>query len=333
VYQPQAYIVALLFMVASMLCWGSWANTMKLAPGWRFQLYYWDYVVGILIASVAWGLTLGSIDSGPQRLVANLTQAGVGNVLNALVAGAIFNVANLLLVAAIELAGLAVAFPIGIGLALVVGVLLNYVLAPRGNPLLLFGGVALIVLAIALDAAAYWRKERAHPKLSVRAIIISLACGVLMGLFYPFVTRASAGPHGLGPYATAVVFAVGVFLCAVPVNYLCMRRPIAEGAPLSMRDYLAGRGQWHVAGLMGGVIWCTGTVLNFVAARAQVVGPAISYAIGQGATLVSVIWGVVVWHEFRGAPPAARRLLAWMFPCFVVGLALVAIAPIVGATR
>src|SRR5215469_4641781 len=197
-------------MLTSMMCWGSWANTMKLAPGWRFQLYYWDYVVGILVASLLWGFTLGSTDRGPESFVANLMQARAGSVANALAAGVIFNVANLLLVAAIELAGLAVAFPIGIGLALVVGVLLNYALAPQGNPFLLFGGVALIVLAIVLDAAAHRRKETAHPALSVRAIVVSLACGVLMGLFYPFVTRASAGPNGLGPYAVALVFALGV---------------------------------------------------------------------------------------------------------------------------
>jgi glucose uptake protein len=330
VYQPEAYAAALLFMLASMMCWGSWANTMKLTPGWRFQLYYWDYVLGVLLTSVLWGLTLGSLTGGPSSLLPSLDSARTANVIYALVGGAIFNVANLLLVAAIELAGLAVAFPIGIGLALVVGVLLNYALSPRGNPTLLFAGVGLIAVAIVLDAVAYRRKETAHPTLSAKAIVISLCCGVLMGLFYPFVTRASSGDGALGPYAVSVVFAVGVLLCAIPVNYLMMRHPLAGDAPLAMRDYLRGTTRWHVAGLIGGLIWCTGTVLNFVAAHAHIVGPAISYAIGQGATLVSAVWGVFVWHEFDGAPPAARRLLGWMFLCFVVGLALVATAPIVG---
>jgi glucose uptake protein len=323
VYLPEAYPVALLFMLISMMCWGSWANTMKLAPGWRFQLYYWDYALGVLLTSILWGVTLGSLHAG------FLADARAANVLYALLAGAIFNVANLLLVAAIELAGLAVAFPIGIGLALVVGVLLNYAQSPRGNAALLFTGVALIVVAIVLDAMAYRRKETAHARLSAKAITISLAAGVLMGLFYPFVTRASSGDGALGPYAVSVVFAVGVLLCAIPVNYFMMRHPLAADAPLTMRDYARGTTRWHIAGLVGGLIWCTGTVFNFVAAHAHIVGPAISYAIGQGATLVSAAWGVFVWHEFAGAPPAARRLLAWMFPCFIVGLALVAIAPIV----
>jgi glucose uptake protein len=230
------------------------------------------------------------------------------------------------------MAGLAVAFPIGIGLALVVGVVLNYALAPRGHPGLLFGGVLLIVLAIMFDAAAYRRKERAAHAASAKAILISLACGILMGLFYPFVTKAESGPQPLGPYAVAVVFAVGVLMCAVPVNYLLMRRPLTGGGALSLADYRAGPPRWHLLGLLGGGIWCTGTVLNFVAAQAHIVGPAVSYAIGQGATLVSAIWGVFVWREFRDAPVAARRLLVWMFLCFIAGLSLVAIAPVMVAS-
>jgi len=330
VYQPEAYAVALLLMIISMMCWGSWANTMKLAPGWRFQLYYWDYVLGVLLTSLLWGLTLGSVHGGPSSLLPSLTGARPVNILYALAGGAIFNVANLLLVAAIEIAGLAVAFPIGIGLALVVGVLLNYAISPRGNPALLFGGVSLILVAVVLDAMAYRRKETAHSTVSAKAIGLSVGCGFLMGLFYPFVTRASSGDGALGPYAVSVVFTVGVFLCAIPVNYSMMRHPLTGDRPLTMRDYLSGSARWHVIGVIGGLIWCTGTVLNIVAAHAHVVGPAISYAIGQGATLVSAIWGVFVWHEFDGAPAAARRLLEWMFVCFVVGLGLVAIAPIIG---
>lgn len=327
-YQPEAYGAALLFMLISMMCWGSWANMMKLTPGWRFQLFYWDYVAGVVLTSLVLGLTLGSLRGGPQSLVPDLSQAGHINVLYALAGGAIFNVANLLLVAAIELAGLAVAFPIGIGLALVVGVLLNYALSPRGNPIWLFGGVALIAFAIALDAQAYRRKETEHRTLTTTAIVLSLACGILMGLFYPFVTRASSGPGALGPYAVAVVFSIGVLLCALPVNYLLMRRPLAGGGALTMRDYFAGKAPWHLYGVIGGAIWCVGTVLNFVAGHAQIVGPATSYAIGQGATLVSAAWGVFVWHEFRGAPSAARRLLVLMFAFFVAGLGMVAIAPL-----
>ena len=151
-YQPETYGVALLFMVASMLCWGSWANTMKLTPGWPFQLFYWDYVCGIIVASLIWGLTLGSTGASQLSFLNNIRSADAEHIIFALLGGAIFNIANLLLVAAIEIAGLAVAFPIGIGWALVEGVLLNYFIAPQGSQLLLFGGVSLVVVAIVLDA-------------------------------------------------------------------------------------------------------------------------------------------------------------------------------------
>ncbi len=214
-YQPEAYGVALLFMIGSMLCWGSWANTMKLTPGWPFQLFYWDYVIGIIVASLFWGLTLGSVGGGQLSFLNNIRDTDTRHIIFALLGGAVFNIANLLLVAAIEIAGLAVAFPIGIGLALVVGVLLNYFIAPQGSPLLLFGGVILVVVAIVLDAVAYRRRETTRKTLSARGIQLSLACGILMGVFYPLVTKAITGEHSLGPYSVAFFFAVGTALCAI----------------------------------------------------------------------------------------------------------------------
>jgi glucose uptake protein len=327
-YQPEAYAIALLFMIGSMLCWGSWANTMKLTPGWPFQLFYWDYTVGIIVGSVLWGLTLGSLGGGPLSFISNIQSADSRHIIFALLGGVVFNVANLLLVAAIEIAGLAVAFPIGIGLALVVGVLLNYAITPQGSPLLLFGGVLLVVLAIVLDALAYRRRETTQTALSARGIQISLACGVLMGVFYPLVAKAITGEHSLGPYAVAFFFALGTALCAIPVNYFLMRKPLTAGQPVNMGDYLKGRTSWHVWGILGGMIWCTGAVLNFVASHAHIIGPAISYAIGQGATMISAIWGVFIWREFANAPAGARKLIPLMFLFFVVGLGAVAVAPV-----
>src|SRR6266849_3171358 len=292
-YQPEAYGIALLFMIGSMLCWGSWANTMKVTPGWAFQLFYWDYVIGIILASLLWGLTLGSAGGGDLSFFRNIHSADETHIVFALLGGAVFNLANLLLVAAIDIAGLAVAFPIGIGLALVVGVLLNYFISPQGSPLLLFGGVFLVVLAIVVDALAYRRRETTQKTPSARGIQISLACGVLMGVFYPLVAKAITG-----------------------------------GQPVSMADYRKGRAAWHWWGILGGMIWCTGAVLNFAASHAHVIGPAISYAIGQGATMVSAIWGVFIWKEFASAPPSARKLIPLMFICFLVGLGAVAIAPV-----
>jgi len=299
---------------------------MKLTPGYAFQLFYWDYVIGIVLGSIGWGLTLGNWGGGDLSFLNNIHQADFRHILFAGAGGAVFNVANLLLVAAIDIAGLAVAFPIGIGLALVVGVLLNYAVSPKGNPLL-FGGVALVVLAIIVDALAYRRREIERRSISVRGIWISVACGVLMGIFYPLVTEAVTGENSLGPYSVAFFFALGVVVCAVPVNYLFMKKPLTGTPPVNMSQYFQAESAWHFWGMMGGLIWCTGTVFNFVASHAQIIGPAVSYAIGQGATMVSAVWGV--WKEFASAPPVSRKLIPAMFIFFLLGLGSIAIAPMV----
>jgi glucose uptake protein len=328
-FVPQVYGVALAMMILTMFCWGSWANTQKAVGNWRFELFYWDYVWGILLCALLVGLTLGRTDpSSPESFFRNLAQAGTANILLALVGGVVFNFANLLLVAAIAVAGLAVAFPIGIGLALVIGSVLNYLITPKGNPLLLFGGVALVAIAIVLDAMAY-RKLSSDRSVSTKGILLSLLCGIFMGSFYPFVAKALKGPGHLGPYTVAAVFAVGVLVSTVPLNYAFMRRPIS-GPPVRMVQYFEARGLWHFFGVLGGVIWGIGTISNFVSSYAQMVGPAASYSLGQGATMVSAIWGVFIWKEFRGAGPDVVRLLVLMFLFFVAGLASVALAPVFG---
>jgi glucose uptake protein len=328
-FVPQVYGIALAMMITSMLCWGSWANTQKAAKGWRFELFYWDYVWGILIIALVLGLTLGSTDaSSPDRFLINLTSADSRNIAYALAGGIIFNVGNLLLVAAIETAGLAVAFPIGIGLALVIGAVLNYLVTPKGNPLLLFGGIALVCLAILFDALAY-RKISQDTKVTTKGIALSVLSGIGIGVFYPLVAKAIKDGNHLGPYSVFLVFAVGILLCTIPVNYGLMRRPIS-GTPVNFRDYLAGAGRMHAWGVLGGLIWGVGTNFNFVASYSPVVGPAASYALGQGATMISACWGVFVWKEFRGAGPEARRYLALMFVFFIAGLTSIAFAPVVG---
>jgi glucose uptake protein len=287
-------------------------------------------VIGLLLASLLWAVTLGSLAEGGEAFASNLAQADRDHILYAIAGGMVFNAANLLLVAAIDIAGMAVAFPLGIGVALVIGVLVSYSQAPKGNPFLLFGGMALVVGAIVLSALAYRRREAVKGAFTPRGIWISLACGLLMGSFYPFVNEALSGERSLGPYSVAFVFAIGVALCALPLNYLMMRNPLTDSAPLSMTGYRQARPSWHLIGLLGGMIWMTGTVFNFVASSAQIVGPAISYAIGQGATMVSVIWGVFVWKEFRGAPKDATRLLLPMFLLFAAGLGAIACAPLFG---
>lgn len=321
-FEPKTYVVQLALMIASMCLWGSWANTVKLTPGWRFQSFYWDYVVGLFLTSLAFGAVFG----GGAEFFHGLTTPSMVAIGYALVSGIIFNAANLLLVAAIDLAGLAVAFPIGIGLALVIGVVLNYLLAPAANPILLFLGVALVVIAIVVDAMAYRKREQDGGAVSRRGILISLLCGVLMGVFYPFLTRAMQGDAALGAYTVVPYFAIGVALCALPLNYWLMKHPFT-GTPVSFSDYKGARPQWHLWGMLGGAVWCLGLSSNLISSRAQLVGPAVSYAIGQGATMISAAWGVFIWREFRGASKTVKMLLTIMFLLFIVGLGLIALAP------
>jgi len=325
-YQPEQYAVVLAFMILSMVCWGSWANTVKLVPGYRFQLFYWDYVIGLFVGALGWAVTLGSFGSTGRSFAADFLHASPESILFGVIGGIIFNVANLLLVAAIDIAGLAVAFPVGIGIALVVGAVSSYLVSPTGNVLLLFGGIALVLAAIVCDAIAY--REREKTALSRRGVIISVISGLLMGSFYPFVAKAMSGEGASGPYAISVYFVIGVAICCVPVNFLLMRHPLDGKPPVAMRGYGRALTRWHLWGIVGGVIWCTGAVFNFVASQAHVVGPAVSYSIGQGATMISAAWGVFVWREFASASSRAKTFLIWMFVLFLSGLSLVALAPV-----
>lgn len=325
---PTTYFAALVLMFLSMVCWGSWANTLKLCPDFRFQLLYWDYALGLGVAAVVLGLTAGSIGSFGHPFLTAVRLTPLSAMVWAACGGAVFNVANLLLVAAIDVAGLAVAFPIGIGLALVVGAVSSYFVNPAGNPMLLFGGVALVAIAIVLDAAAYKKRESDARAATTRGIVISLVAGVLMGSFYPLVARAMTTKPESGPYAIAFFFAIGVLVSTVPANLVLMKKPLNGKPPVKVADFWKAPIGWHAAGVLGGAVWCLGAVSNFVASVAHLVGPAVSYSIGQGATMVSACWGIFVWHEFAGAPRSARMLLVLMFLFFVAGLGAVALAPL-----
>lgn len=362
-YLPTTYVAALLLTILSMVCWGSWANTQKLTGKWRFELFYFDYAFGVLLCAVLAAFTFGSLNS--QQLAElpfmdTLVLTAKRKMLWAVAGGVVFNLANMLLVAAIAIAGMAVAFPIGIGLALVIGVVWNYILNPQGNPALLFGGVALVAAAIVVDAIAYKRHAASKPKpaqapapapekqplrrsgrssrsssgvaipSAAKGIAIALISGVLMGSFYPMVQLARVDEDGVKPYADALLFSAGVFFSTFLFNFFFMLMPV-QGDSIGIAQYFRGTKKQHLLGILGGLIWCVGAVSNFLAsaAPAQVqVGPAISYAMGQGATLVSALWGLLVWKEFAGAQGSVKLLLALMLVLFAAGLGMVSIAPL-----
>jgi glucose uptake protein len=326
----QSYAWAVVFCVITMFCWGSWANTQKLAKkGWRFELFYWDYTIGVLLLTLILGFTLGTHGSAGRPFVEDLRQISKANAVSALLGGAIFNLANILLVAAIDIAGMSVAFPVGIGIALVLGVVVNYIADPLGNATLLFLGVLLVVLAIILDAVAYRKLPGGAGGVSTKGLVLSVACGVLMGFFYRFVAASmytnfmQPEPGKVGPYAAVFVFAVGVFLSNFVINTFVMKKPFA-GPPVSYADYFRGSFGTHLTGILGGIIWGIGMSFNILASGKA--GFAISYGLGQGATMVAALWGVFIWKEFRAAPAGTSRLIAAMFGCFVVGLALIILA-------
>ena len=321
----QDYSLAILFCVVTMLCWGSWGNTQKLASKtWRYEFFYWDYVIGVLLFSVFSAFTLGSFGSEGQGFLLNLPQADMRSLGSAFLGGIIFNAANILLSAAIAICGLSVAFPVGIGLALVLGVLVNYFGAAKGEPLYIFIGVALIAVAILLNGLAYKKALVGSKKVSGKGLFISVAAGVIMAFFYRFVAASmdldnfEAPPLGkLTPYTAVFIFSLGVFVSNFLFNTIAMKRPV-EGEPVSISGYFKGNTKTHLVGILGGVIWCIGQSFSMIASEKA--GAAISYGLGQGATLVSALWGILIWHEFRRAPRSSDFLNAGMFVLFVIGL-------------
>lgn len=319
------YPVAVLFCVVTMLCWGSWANTQKLTgKTLRFELFYWDYVIGILLFSLISALTLGSIGSEGRSFISDLKQASGSNLTSAFIGGIIFNAANILFSAAISIAGMAVAFPVGIGLALILGVLINYFEAQKGNPVLLFLGVAFITLAIIINALAYFRAGSGEKKVSAKGIIISLVAGLLMSFFYRFIAASmdlqnfvNPAAGKMTPYTAVFIFSAGIFVSNFLFNTLMMRKPV-DGPPVTYGQYFSNHFPVHLVGILGGVIWGLGNSLNLIAAGKA--GPAISYGLGQGATLVAAFWGVFIWREFAHAPKSINAYLASMFLLFIAGL-------------
>jgi len=322
----ESYSLAVFFCVITMLCWGSWANTQKLAEkSWRFELFYWDYVIGILVLAVLFAFTLGSNGEQGRSFLTDLHQADRFNIRVVFIGGIIFNLANILLIAAISMTGMAVAFPVGIGIALIWGVIDNYMRVPTGNPIWIFSGVILIAIGIIVNALAYKRLSGIEQKVSSKGLIISVIAGILMAQFYGFVVEGmiknfSVQETGkLTPYSAIVIFSTGILLSNFLFNTILMRKPI-QGRAVSYAEYFKGNFRSHLTGILGGIIWCIGMSLSILASDKA--GPAISYGLGQGAVLVAAIWGVFIWKEFKDSSKAIITLIYIMFVCFFAGLSL-----------
>ena len=328
-----SYPIAVALCVLTMTCWGSWANTQKLAARtWRFELFYWDFVTGLLLTSLFFALTLGSTGQTGRTFLADLVQADASSIGWAMLGGAVWNVGNLLLVAAIAVAGMAIGFPIGGGIAWVLGILINFILVITeggvnpGNSTLLFIGVAVIVVAIALSMVAYKQLAHAVKQGGATGILLSVAAGLFIAFFYGLVVKSSdpafvtGGAGKLMPLTAAFFFTLGAFVTTFLFSPLFMRRPV-EGPPVAFSDYFKGSFGNHLTGVLGGAIWALGITASFIAVGAA--GPAISYALSNAAPVVAILWGVLVWKEFASAPRKVNLQLAGMFLCFLAGLVLI----------
>lgn len=330
-YIVDSYSLAVVFCIITMLGWGSWANTLKMAPKkWEFPLYYWDYSIGLILTTLLFGFTFGSSGTGGRSFLADLSQASPGALSSAFIGGVVFNLSNLLIVAAIAVAGLAVAFPVGVGLALVIGVIVNYLKVPQGEPVMLFAGVMLVVLAIVINGMASAKVSKSQGSTPLKGIVLSVLAGIIMGFFYRFVADSMtinfATPEAgkLTPYSAMFIFTIGIFISSFVFNTWFMYKPIA-GKPVTFADYFKlGSSKIHLVGILGGAIWCAAMEFNLIASDKA--GPAISYGLGQGATMIGAAWGVFVWKEFAGAPKSVNKYLAAMFTLFIVGLGMIIVA-------
>lgn len=322
-FVPMTFATALVMTILSTICWGSFANTAKLTKNYRFELYYWDYAIGIVLIALGLALTMGNMRGGADAFLVNVRAAAPSNLLYAALGGFIFNIANVLLIAGIEIVGLAVAFPISIGIALVEGVVLSYAIQPKGSAALLAAGVMMAIVAVVLIGKAYGALGDGTRAISRKGVTVCVVSGLLMGTFAPFVTRAMTAARPLTPYTTGVAFTIGAFLCCFVFNVYLMKRPLV-GEPIGFAVYRSAPASYHALGILGGVVWGIGMVFNFVAA--SFVGVAISYAIGQASPMVAALWGVFVWREFAGSSGRAKAYLAGMFVSYVLALVLIAAA-------
>lgn len=329
-----SYVLAIILCIVTMLCWGSWGNTQKLAGrSWRYELFYWDYVIGIVAFAIIMGFTLGSFGSQGRPFVADLAQVSCASVVSAIIGGIIFNGSNILLSASTSLAGMSVAFPLGVGIALVLGVIVNFIGSPKGNPVLLFLGVGLIIVALVFNGMASAQKsgdKTNEAGVVKKGIILAVVSGVLMSLFYRFVAMAmdldnfvSPEPGKATPYTAFFLFSLGILLSNFLFNTLAMKRPF-EGEPVSYGEYIHGTASTHLVGMLGGVIWGLGTLLSYIAAGKA--GAAISYALGQGAPMIAALWGLLIWKEFSGSGRKAVAYLTLMFILFLLGLGMIVAA-------
>jgi len=339
---PTSYGAVLLLSCLAMLCLGSWLNTMKLGGKWRFELYYVDFSIGLMLVVALLALTLGETGNG-LSFRDNLLVTGRRQLAFAAAAGGVFNLGNLLMVAAASLAGIAVAATIAVGAGLIVGVVLALVFGTDSSLALMVAGAVVMLSAILIDIRGFtflakvmdseiarnWKhKHRRPPKTGLKSVWLSLAAGVFLGCSYPLAGLSTETELGLRPYAVAFLFGVGV-ICSTPVLVLLFMNVPVEGRPLPITAYLKAGIMQHLYGLAGGAIFATG-VVSFLLATVVQSGESLidgaGYLIIEASILVAALWGLLYWKEFKAVPSPGKQLMFASLAVIAVAMALIAFA-------
>jgi len=334
---PGSYTVALILLILGMLGWGLWANLFKAAGGkWRFELFYFDFAIGVFIAALVVALTFGSLGFDGFSFRDDLQLAGKRQDVFAFGAGIIFNLGNMLLLAGVSVTGMTLAFPACLGCALVFAALWDFVLNPGGNIGVQSVGMIAIVLAIVFAVLAFRTmadlrfkvqgesgagKPRRR-KSSGKGLALSLSGGIMLGSFMPLVQLASASEIGLGPYSLGVIFSVGIVFSTFVFNLFFMNLPV-QGKPVEITEYFRAKLPRHGLGLIGGVVWYAGLVAVLVRGRFEgtaKVAPLISHAIPATSVLIAALSGYFLWKEYEGADFSVKVRLGLMFVLLAAGI-------------
>jgi glucose uptake protein len=347
---PATTLASLLLVILSLVCWGSWANTQRLVFKWRFELFYYDFTLGLAVCLLLAAFTLGSMNSQELTVSDNMLIAGYRKMAYAVGAGVIVNLANMLLVAAISLSGMAVAFPLSFGVGLIVMSIANFIGNPNSaNPLLLFAGLVLVLVAVLVDVVAYRThidalkdatmikgpvldpRTRLPVKspIAARGIMISIASGIVLGFFFPAVDSAAGGDNGVGPYGLGLLIGAGMLFSTLMYVPFFINFPV-QGEPVQVRDYFKGSKKQHFWGIFGGLVWAVGLIAALVQAAAPAAvrtSPALAFGLVQATPILAALWGLLAWREAKDSSQGVKMLLLGMMVVYLAGLTMVSLAP------
>jgi glucose uptake protein len=356
-YLPASYSSSLLILILAGVCWGSWANTQKLARPRRYELYSFDFILGLLAISAAAAFTFGSWNAAELTFQENFLVTGYRNIAWALGAGMVFSIGYTFLTAALSVSGLAVAFPVSMGIAVVVGAAWDFTTGIQKGALLALSGCLLVLIAIVIVAYAYGSHldhlraairntalrpdprvkpapRAARPASAAQAapsaaqpIVLCVISGFAFGFLRPMLDNARTGDNGVAPYSLVLLLGGGMLAMTLLMTPFLFNFPVS-GGPLGLRDLSSGSAMQHLYGILGGALAGASLLGGFVVAAAPGaggVGPGIGYGIAQGGTVLAALWGLLVWREFGSASTRVRTLFAVVLILFALGVGVLSV--------